>query len=63
MKDIFLVILCIVLVIVSLYALHSMRNEFLKRFEEECYNAIKKRDKEYEEQEEFNRSMRKWLFK
>ena len=63
MKYIFLVILCIVLVIVSLYALYSMRNEFLKVFEEECYNAIKKRDKEYEEQEEFNRSMKKWLFK
>lgn len=63
MKDIFLVILCIVLVIVSLYALYSMRNEFLKGFEEECYNTIKKRDKEYEEQEEFNRSMKKWLFK
>lgn len=63
MKYIFLVILCIVLVIVSLYTLYSMRNEFLKVLEEECYNAIKKRDKEYEEQEEFNRSMKKWLFK
>lgn len=63
MKEILLVILCIVGIIIALSVLYSIPSAFLKEFEKSCHESIKKRDKELEEKEKLNRELRKWLFK
>lgn len=54
--------LCIFGLIIALLALYNMPRDFLTEFEKNCLETIEKRDKELEE-EELNRTLRKWLFK
>ena len=63
MSEIFLIILCVILSIVALSFLYHMPRDFLNRFEKECQKSIKKRDEEYEKEQELNRAMKKILFK
>ena len=55
MKEILLVILCIVGIIIALSVLYSMPSAFLKEFEKSCHESIKKKDKELERKEKLNR--------
>ena len=63
MSGALLIVLCIVAVIFGLYALFSMRDDFCNKFQEECYKSIKKRDEDFEKQEELNHAIKEWLFK
>lgn len=59
MNDIVLIIISIVGIFISLFVLYSMPKDFLKEFEKSCHETIKKRDKELEEKEKFNKKLKK----
>lgn len=63
MNEMILIILSIGGIIFGLYALYSMKCDFLKEFEKSCYDAIERREKELEEKEELNKALKEWLFK
>ena len=63
MNEIILIILGIIAFIISLAMLYSIPSAFLKDFEKNCHEFIKKRDKELEEKEKINKELRKWLLK
>ena len=62
-KLIILVIVGIIACIYGFYLLYNMPSEIMKNMEREVKECIEKRDKEYEEQQEFNKALRKWLFR
>ena len=62
-KLIVLVIVGIIVCIYGLYLLYNMPSEIMKNTEREVSEYIKKQDKEYEERQELNKALRKWLFR
>lgn len=62
-KLIILVIVGIIACIYGFYLLYNMPSEIMKNMEREVKECIEKRDKEYEERQEFNKALRNWLFR
>ena len=62
MNDLYIILLCIVLIIIALSVLYSMPSAFLKEFEKSCHEAIKKQDEKFEEKEKLNKALKQWLF-
>lgn len=63
MKEVLLIILCVVFAVFALYTLYSMLNDFFKTFEKACGDAVEKRDREYEAEQETFHALKVWLFK
>lgn len=63
MNNAILIILSTIGVFIGLAVLYSMPAAFLKEFEKQCYEQVKKRDVELEQKEKLNSELRKWLFK
>ena len=62
-KLIILVIVGIIACIYGFYLLYNMPSEIMKNMEREVKECIEKRDKEYEERQELNKVLKKWLFR
>lgn len=57
------IVLCIIGLVIVLYAAYRMPGDFLNEFKRSCYEAIDRRDREFEEKEKLNKELKKWLFK
>ena len=58
-----LAIISVPLCLYALYLLYSMPYKMMENLEKEVEECVKKRDKEFEERQEFIKEMKKWMFK
>lgn len=53
----------LILCIIAFYEFYDMCDDFTNEFEKSCHDAIKQKEKEFEEEEKLLKSLKNWLFK